>query len=674
MKRRSSAGGPNAKSRRHKTATPKRRHGSAIDKETDVARHTPLLNELRQRTTDLTESLEQQTATSEVLKVMSASPGQLEPVFETLLKVDVELFAHNLARLIEEGGKVLSAYLKPREEGKVDDGISDQVTEAITSVGRVAGYWLADPRRAVEMQASLGRGYLDLWANAVKRMTGQPVEPVATPDSKDRRFTDPEWSSDQFFDFLKQAYLLTTHWADYLVKHAEGLDPYARQKAEFYVRQIANAISPSNFVLTNPELLRATLASNAENLVRGMHVLSEDIKAGQGHLKIRQTDLSQFELGRNLAVTPGKVIFQNDLIQIIQYEPTTPTVLKRPLLIVPPWINKFYILDLTPEHSFIKWCVDRGLTVFVISWVNPDAKLATNTFEDYMHEGPLAAIEAVEKQTGEKQINVIGYCVGGTLLALTLAYLAAKKMDRVLSATFFASQVDFTFAGDLKVFIDEEQVSTLERKMQEHGFLDASKMATVFNMLRSNDLIWPYVINNYLKGTKPHAFDLLYWNGDSTRMPTANHSFYLRNFYLDNKFARGELELGGLQLDLRKVKIPIYNLATQEDHIAPAKSVLYGSKYFGGPAKFVLAGSGHIAGIINPPDLHKYQYWTGPEPIGSDVDKWLAKATEHAGSWWPDWLDWLSAQDSDTVPARAIGSGQFKPIEDAPGSYAKVRS
>ena len=589
-------------------------------------------------------------------------------------EVDVELFAHNLARLIEEGGKALSAYLKPREEGKVDDGLSRQVSEAtIKSLGEVAEYWLADPKRAVEMQTSLGRAYLDLWASAVKRMTGEPVEPVATPDPKDRRFSDPEWSSNQFFDFLKQAYLLTTHWAYHLVKHAEGLDPHARQKAEFYVRQIANAISPSNFVLTNPELLRATLSSNAENLVRGMHMLSEDIKAGQGHLKIRQTDFSQFELGRNLAVTPGKVIFQNDLIQLIQYEPTTPTVLKRPLLIVPPWINKFYILDLTPEKSFIKWCVNQGLTVFVISWVNPDVELAMKSFEDYMHEGPLAAIEAVEKLTGEKQINMIGYCVGGTLLALTLAFLAAQKKDQVLSATFFASQVDFTFAGDLKVFIDDEQVSMLERKMQEHGFLDASKMATVFNMLRSNDLIWPYVINNYLKGTKPHAFDILYWNADSTRMPAANLSFYLRNFYLDNKLAQGDLALGGLQLDLRKVQIPIYNLATQEDHIAPAKSVLHGSKYFGGPTKFVLAGSGHIAGVINPPDLHKYHYWTGPKPTGSDVDKWLAKATEHAGSWWPDWLDWLRAQDSETVPARVVGSGQFKPIEDAPGSYVKIR-
>ena len=589
-------------------------------------------------------------------------------------EINVEAFAHNWARMIEECGKVLSAYLKPREEGKVDDGISDQVTEAIKSVGGVAEYWLADPKRTVEMQASLGRAYLDLWASAVKRMTGEPVEPVTAPDANDRRFTDPEWSSNQFFDFLKQAYLLTTQWAEHLVKHTESLDPDARQKAEFYVRQIVNAISPSNFVLTNPELLRATLSSNAENLVRGMHMLSEDIKAGQGQIKIRQTDFSQFELGRNLAVTPGKVIFQNDLIQLIQYEPTTPTVLKRPLLIVPPWINKFYILDLTPEKSFIKWCIDQGLTVFVISWVNPDVKLATKTFEDYMHEGPLAAIEAVERLTGEKQINAIGYCVGGTLLALTLAYLAAKKMNQVLSATFFVSQVDFTFAGDLKVFIDEAQVSALERKMQEHGFLDASKMATVFNLLRSNDLIWPYVVNNYLMGIKPHAFDILYWNANSTRMPAANHSFYLRNFYLDNKLAQGDLELSGLQLDLRKVKIPIYNLATREDHIAPAKSVLHGSKYFGGPVKFVLAGSGHIAGVINPPDLHKYQYWTGPKPTGSDVEKWLAKATEHAGSWWPHWLDWLRAQDSETVLARAVGSSQFKPIEDAPGSYVKIRS
>jgi polyhydroxyalkanoate synthase len=348
-------------------------------------------------------------------------------------------------------------------------------------------------------------------------------------------------------------------------------------------------------------------------------------------------------------------------------------VLKVPLLIVPPWINKFYILDLTPEKSFIKWCVDNGLTVFVISWVNPDAHLATKSFEQYMFEGPIAALDGIEAATGEKKIHAIGYCVGGTLLAITLAYLAAKKKDRVLSATMFAAQVDFTYAGDLKLFVDEERIKQLEAHMNEQGYLEASRMATAFNMLRSNDLIWPYVINNYMRGKKPFPFDILYWNSDATRMPAANHSFYLRNCYLDNKLTTGEMEVAGVKLDLHNVKQPIYNLATREDHIAPAKSVLEGSKYFGGPVRFVLAGSGHIAGVINPPAKPKYQYWTGEPPSGSDVDKWLSTANEHPGSWWPDWLKWLRDQGAETVPARKIGAGKLKPIEDAPGSYVKVK-
>ena len=426
-------------------------------------------------------------------------------------------------------------------------------------------------------------------------------------------------------------------------------------------------------MLTNPELLRDTLSSNAGNLVRGMHMLSEDIKAGQGHLKIRQSDLNAFEVGRNLALTPGKVIFQNDLMQLIQYEATTKEVLKVPLLIVPPWINKFYILDLTPDKSFIKWCVDNGLTVFVISWVNPDAHLAGKSFEEYMKEGVIAALDTVEAVTGEKKVNAIGYCVGGTLLSITLAYLAAKKQDRVLSATLFAAQVDFTYAGDLLVFVDKERIAQLEEHMKSQGYLEASRMANTFNMLRSNDLIWPYVVNNYLRGKKPFPFDILYWNADATRMPPANHSFYLRNCYLENNLAKGKMELDGVKLDLHDVKVPVYNLATREDHIAPAKSVLVGSKFFGGPVKFVLAGSGHIAGVINPPGKAKYQYWTGAAPRGSDLGKWLGKAKEHHGSWWPDWLEWLKSHDGDTVPARAIGGGKFKPIEDAPGSYVKVR-
>ena len=588
--------------------------------------------------------------------------------------VDIEALSRNVARLIEEGGKALAAYLKPREEGKVKGDSAEDITDVVKSVGRVAEYWMSDPRRALEVQTSLGRAYLDLWASAVKRMAGEQTEPVAAPDPRDKRFADPEWSQNQFFDFLKQAYLLGSQWADRLVKDAAGIDETTRKKAEFYVKQIANAVSPSNFVLTNPELLRETLASNGENLVRGMHMLSEDIKAGQGTLKICQSDPSMFDVGRNLAVTPGKVVFQNELMQLIQYEATTKQVLKIPLLIVPPWINKFYILDLTPEKSFIKWCVDEGITVFVLSWVNPDARLAKKSFEEYMREGAITALDVVAKVTGEKQVHAIGYCVGGTLLSITLAYLAAKKQSRVKSATLFAAQVDFSFAGDLLVFVDEERIKQLEAHMKEQGYLEASRMANTFNMLRSNDLIWPYIVNNYMRGKKPMPFDILYWNSDATRMPAGNHSFYLRNCYLDNKLSKGEMEIGGTKLDLKKVKVPVYNLATREDHIAPAKSVLFGSQFFGGPVKYVLAGSGHIAGVVNPPGKAKYQYWTGGKPAGSNVDDWLKRASEHPGSWWPDWLKWLKSHDAKTAHARKIGGGRLKPTEDAPGSYVKVKS
>jgi polyhydroxyalkanoate synthase len=503
-------------------------------------------------------------------------------------------------------------------------------------------------------------------------MTGQPAAPVATPDPRDKRFADPEWTSNQFFDFMKQAYLLSAGWANTLVQKAETLDPHTKQKADFYVRQIANAVSPSNFVLTNPELIRETLSSNAANLARGMHNLAKDIEAGHGQLKIRQSDPAQFAVGKNLALTPGKVIFQNDLMQLIQYAPATESVLKVPLLIVPPWINKFYILDLTPEKSLVKWCVDQGLTVFVISWVNPDARLAGKDFADYMREGPLAALDVIGKITGERKAHTIGYCVGGTLLAVTLAYLAASGKQPVASATFFAAQVDFRHAGDLLVFVDEEQIASLEAEMKERGYLAGAKMAAAFNLLRSNELIWPYVIANYLKGETPMPFDLLYWNSDATRMPAANHSFYLRNCYLNNLLSAGRMEIDGTRLDLKKVTVPVYNLATREDHIAPVKSVALGSSFFGGPVKFVVSGSGHIAGVVNPPAKRKYQYWTGPTPQDDDVDGWFAKATEHPGSWWPDWLAWLKALDDATVPARQPGSDAFKPIEDAPGSYVRV--
>ena len=587
---------------------------------------------------------------------------------------DPEAFAHNLALFVEEAGKAASAYLKPREEGKTPTEFADTFGEVSKTLSKVAEYWLAEPERAFEAQTRLVSGFVDLWSSSLQRMMGEPAVPAAEPSPRDRRFTDPEWTENQFFDFIKQVYLITSRWAEETVDKADDVDPHTRQKAAFYVRQIANALAPSNFILTNPELIRETMGSNAENLVRGMHMLAEDIEAGGGNLKIRQSGAGLFEVGVNMATTPGKVIYQNDLCQLIQYQPTTGTVLKRPLLIVPPWINKFYILDLNPKKSFIRWAVEQGHTVFVISWVNPDEHQALKSFEHYMREGIFEALDVIEKVTGADGVNAVGYCVGGTLLSVALAYAAVTGEKRLKSATFFATQVDFSHAGDLKVFVDEDQIADIERKMKARGYLEGKNMAQAFNMLRSNDLIWPYVVNNYFKGKSPPPFDLLYWNSDATRMPAANHAYYLRNCYLENRLTSGTMEIAGVVLDLKKVRPPIYSLATIEDHIAPPRSAFYGASFFGGKTTFVLSGSGHIAGVVNPPSASKYQYWTGAAPKGDGFDKWLEKAKEHPGSWWPHWQKWIEALDDQRVKARAIGGSQLKPIEDAPGSYVKVKA
>lgn len=585
---------------------------------------------------------------------------------------DPEAFALNVARAMESTGRALAAYLKPTTE--IKDKPPAELAEVIKTFGAVAEYWMGDNARSSELQTRIAKDYLDLWGAAVRRLAGEAVAPAIEPSPRDKRFKDPEWKSNQFFDFVMQLYLLTTRWAQDLVRDAEGLDAHTRQKAEFYVQQITNALAPSNFVLTNPEVLRETLSSNANNLARGMTMLAEDIEAGRGTLRIRQSDPANLEVGVNMAMTPGKVIYQNELMQLIQYEPSTEKVLRTPLLIVPPWINKFYILDLRPEKSFIKWCVDQGITVFVISWVNPDRELGQKGFADYMKEGPLVAMDVIEKVTGEMKVHTAGYCVGGTLLAATLAWLAEKRRVRVTSATFFAAQVDFTHAGDLLVFVDEDQITALERDMEARGVLEGSKMAMAFNMLRSNDLIWSYVVSNYLKGQPPSSFDLLHWNSDATRMPASNHSYYLRNCYLENRLSTGTMVLDNTLLDLSKVKVPVYNLATREDHIAPAESVLYGSQFFGGPVKFVLSGSGHIAGVVNPPSSGKYQFWTNDNVKDVTVADWLKNAQEHKGSWWPHWRAWLESIDAEAVPARPVGSEASPPIEDAPGSYVRVRA
>jgi len=581
-----------------------------------------------------------------------------------------DAFARNMVRLFDEGAKVLGT-LAERGNGAGPYSMATEAGEATKLLGEIARQWASEPAKLASAQSELFKDYTELWGRSVRRLLGEEVEPVIEPAPGDNRFKDPDWSNGQFFDFWKQAYLLTARWAEDVTRKTEGVDDKTRKRALFYLEQMLAALSPSNFALTNPEVVRATLATNAENLVKGMAHLAHDLEHSKDLLRISQTDLAAFEVGKNLAVTPGKIVFQNDVIQLIQYSPSTPEVFERPLLVVPPWINKYYILDLVPEKSLIKWTVDQGFTVFTVSWVNPDAGHADKTFEDYMHDGILAAIDAVIRQTGEKKINALGYCVGGTLLASTLAYMAAKGDNRIASATFLAAQVDFSEAGDLLVFIDDTQLKALEEMMAEQGYLDGSRMAAVFNMLRPKDLIWPYVVNNYLLGKKPFPFDLLYWNADSTRLPAANHAFYLREFYHLNRLSKGELMLGGIQLDLGKVKIPIYELSTKEDHIAPASSVFIGSKLFGGPVRFVMAGSGHIAGVVNPPARKKYQFWTGaPAP---SLEEWMKKASETAGSWWPDWSAWLAKQSGPKVPARDPATGNLKPIEDAPGSYVRTR-
>jgi len=585
----------------------------------------------------------------------------------------VEAFALNMVRLFDQGTKALTKMAeRSNVNGQGPYSVAAEVGEAAKSLGEIARHWVAEPGKFVAAQGELFRSYADLWGRSMRRFLGEKVEPVVEPEPGDNRFKDPDWSEAQYFDFWKQAYLITARWAEDLTRKTEGVDEKTRQRALFYLNQMLAALSPSNFPLTNPEVVRTTLATNAENLVRGMTQFVEDLEQSKDLLRISQTDLSAFEVGRNLAVTPGKVIFQNDLIQLIQYAPSTETVYERPLLIVPPWINKYYILDLTPEKSFVKWAVDQGFTVFLISWVNPDARLAQKTFEDYMRDGVLAAIDAVIRQTGVDKINTLGYCVGGTLLACTLAYMAAMGDDRVASTTFLAAQVDFSKAGDLLVFIDDTQLKALEEMMAEQGYLDGSRMAAVFNLLRPRDLIWPYVVNNYLLGKKPFPFDLLFWNADSTRLPAANHAFYLREFYHLNRLAKGEMELGGIRLDLKRVTIPVYELFTREDHIAPAASVFRGSKLFGGPVRHVMAGSGHIAGVVNPPDKQKYQFWADGKADGT-LEEWHASARESKGSWWPDWARWLTHYSGPKVPARNPSNGPLRPIEDAPGSYVKAR-
>jgi len=576
-----------------------------------------------------------------------------------------------MARIAERSQRLVTEFLsKQAADGMRGPSDPFNIGQAFLEM---TAKMMTDPSKLVQAQMSLWHDYMTLWQRTTQRLLGQDSEPFIAPAKDDKRFKDAAWDENTLFDYIKQSYLLTARWLQGTVKSVDGLDEKSAKKIDFYTRQFVDAMAPSNFVVTNPEVLRATVESGGENLVKGLENMLKDLERGKGQLRISMTDYDAFKVGKNIAVTPGKVIYQNDLIQIIQYNPTTEQVYKRPLMIVPPWINKFYILDLREKNSFLKWAVDQGFTVFIMSWVNPDERLANKTFEDYMVEGPLATLDVIKQVTGEDEVSAIGYCLGGTLLASTLAYMAAKGDDRIKSATFFTTMTDFTEAGELSVFIDEEQISMLEEQMSRTGYLDGSQMATTFSLLRANDLIWSFVVNNYLLGKDPFPFDLLYWNSDSTRMPAAMHSFYLRSMYQKNLLVKpGGITLKGVPIDLTTIKTPSYFVSAREDHIAPWISTYAATQIFSGPVKFVLSASGHIAGIINPPVANKYCYWTNPK-TPKNPDAFLQGATQNPGSWWTDWAKWAIKPAPTKVDPRIPGTGPLPALEDAPGSYAQVR-
>lgn len=588
---------------------------------------------------------------------------------------DAEKVGETVSKIAEQSQRLLQEFVE-RQEADGDGGEFQVLDPAdmVRSFQELTQKMMADPAKVVETQLKLWQDYSKLWQSNLERMMGKDSAPVIEPAAGDRRFKDEQWSENPVFDYIKQSYLLASKYLHESVRETEGLDPHMAEKVDFYTRQYIDAVAPTNFAMSNPEVLRRTVETGGENLLTGLSNLLDDLERGKGKLRVKMTDLDRFKLGENVAVTPGKVIFQNDLMQLLQYTPSTDTVFKRPLLIIPPWINKYYILDLRPKNSFIKWAVEQGHTVFVISWVNPDEKLAHKDFEDYMFEGPMAALDAIEQATGERECKVIGYCLGGTLLASMLAYMAEKGDTRVKAATFFVTMTDFSEPGELGVFIDEEQLAKMDEQMEKTGYFDGSSMAEAFNLLRANDLIWGFVINNYLMGKDPFPFDLLYWNSDSTRMPCKMHSSYLHDLYEKNLLCKKDgITFDGVGIDLSKVKTPAYFISAKEDHIAPWKSTYAGTQLMSGPARFVLGMSGHIAGIVNPPASKKYGYWTN-DALPGDADQWLAGAQSHDGSWWLDWKKWVQRYNGKKVAARVPGDGKLAVIEDAPGSYVRVRA
>lgn len=577
-----------------------------------------------------------------------------------------------LARGLFEAGQ--KAFSNALQQGQKQDGnIFDPFNMASAYMEAMFSLW-RNPSIVLDAQQDYFNNSLKLWQYSMNRMMGVETEPVIKPKKGDNRWRSQDWNEIPVFDYLKQSYLLGAKCVQDVMEGIDDLPEQDARKLTFFTKQYIDALSPSNSPITNPKVLKTTIEQKGKNLVAGLQNFIEDLGKSNGSLQIAMTDPDAFTLGKNVAVTPGKVVFQNRLFQLIQYTPVTEKVYKRPLLIIPPWINKYYVLDLQPKNSMVRWLVEQGHTVFMVSWVNPDESYAQTSMEDYMVEGVYTAIDAVEKVTGEDRINLVGFCIGGTLIAATLAHMTVKGDDRITSATYFASLIDFSEPGDIGVFIDEVQISKLEKIANEKGYLDGKTLAQTFNVLRSNDLIWSFYINNYLEGKDPAIFDLLYWNSDSTHLPAKMYSYYIRNMYMENKLSKpGGIKLANIPIDVRNIKIPSYFISSHDDHIAPWMSTYSGAGLMSGPVRFVLGGSGHIAGIINPPAANKYCYWIGPKELPAHPDEWFAAGRKHDGSWWPDWHKWLTGMSRAKVAARNPGEGELQVIEDAPGSYVKKR-
>ncbi|HWE46218.1 MAG TPA: class I poly(R)-hydroxyalkanoic acid synthase [Caulobacteraceae bacterium] len=584
----------------------------------------------------------------------------------------VEALSMNLAKAaLTAQGAIAEAALSQADAPRA---LSPDPFHVGPAMGEVMTRLASSPDKLFKAQADLFSSYMDLWQNAARRAVGETPEPAAAPAKGDKRFNDKDWSENPVFDVVKQSYLVSSNWLNSLVSGVEGVDPLTKRRAEFFTKLLTDAFSPTNFLASNPAALRELAATKGESLVKGMEQFAADIERGGGKLAISQTDYSRFHVGENVATAPGKVVWRDELYELLQFTPTTDKQRDTPLLIFPPWINKFYILDLRPENSMIRWLTDQGFTVFVTSWVNPDQSLRDRDFADYMKGGIYSASAKVMEHCGVDRVNAVGYCIGGTLLGATLAHMAAQGDKRFNAVTFFAAQHDFSEAGDLLLFTDEAWLKQLEDMMDAAGgVLPGAAMADTFNALRSNDLVWSFFVNNYLMGKAPPSFDLLYWNSDQTRMPKALHLFYLRQFYGLNAFSKGELVLDGVKLDARSVKQPMYFQASKEDHIAPARSVYKSAKMFGGDVTYTLAGSGHIAGVVNPPAANKYQHWESPK-LPPTFEEWFEGAVEKPGSWWPHWAGWLHPKSGDWIEARDPTKGKLRPLGDAPGDYVKVRS